>query len=833
MTPTTVPGQFQAGREGDGHATTCAHCAEPLGGLRVVRREIDGVPLSFCCLGCAFIAEQVALARARLGPVDQRRAGSAPAAAPAVQQPARIQIEIRGMVCAACAVLIEARLRATPGVCVANVDFVARRATMVYDSNRIAPETLQRVIVRAGYRVPSGGSASEERRAQRLELLRVLVAWLAMMQVMMLAVPAYLARPGEIGADIAQLLRMAQAILTVPVALFSALPLWRAAASQLRAGTVGMDVPVAIGLAAALGASAVSLLGGGGAVYFDSITMFVALLLSVRWWQQRALAQAAAHIDAAVGQTVGRALRLRDHPRSSEFETIAPDRLSVGDRLIVPAGAVVPADGRVIEGCSALSQAWLTGESAPVDAAPGARVLAGSLNLDQSLVVEVLRCGEHTSLSTLQRLIVEAASQRPRSVEIANRVAGRFVLALIGASAATAAGWALVEPSAALGHAIAVLIVTCPCALSLAAPLATAVAQAALARRGILVARPSALEELARVDAVAFDKTGTLTEAEPVVTGVLSLRDLDDHDCLRIAASLESRSAHPFARALHRTAQQAYLGLLSVSSVTEVAGAGVEGTIQGRRFRFGRPQFALGLVGPEQPDDDLGLVLASQSARVGAGLMLADGDGPVAMIRFGEQVRADAGCVLAQLAREGAELMLVSGDRREAVEAVASSLQSGAAIRIHPEQTPAGKQALLARMQSQGRRVAMIGDGINDAPVLAQADASIALASGSDLAQARADIICLRSSLADVGCAFEMARRATRVVRTNLAWALVYNAAMVPLAIAGHISPVIAAVGMAASSAVVLANSLRLGRAGPPSEARSHCEGPPSEARRA
>lgn len=809
VTQTKVSDHSRFGREDDGRAdVSCAHCSEALAAVRIVRREIAGSPQSFCCPGCAFIAEQIALARSRLGwspdaePARERAA--------AARQPARSQVEIRGMVCGACAILIETRLRATLGVAVANVDFVARRATVVYDRNRVGLPALQTVVERCGYRVVTHAKPDGERRAQQIEVLRVAVAWLAMIQVMMLAVPAYLARPGEIGPVLEQLLLVAQAVLTVPVVLFCGAPLWRAAFSQLRTGQVGMDVPVALGLAAALGASAFSLAAGGGAVYFDSITMLVALLLSVRWWQQRALTRASAHIDAAVARTVGQAQRLRNHPRSSEFETVASDRLSVRDRVIVPAGVLVPADGRVLQGHSALSQAWLTGESAPIEAEPGMRVLAGSLNMDQPLVVEVLRCGEHTSLSALQRLIVEAASQRPRPVELANRVAARFVLVLLAASVATAVGWALIDASAALRNAIAVLIVTCPCALSLAAPLATAVAQAALARRGVLLARPCALEELARVDTVAFDKTGTLTEAEPVVTGMLSVRDLDDTDCLRIAASLESRSAHPFARALFRAAQQAHVAPVSVASLTEVAGSGVEGLVDGRRYRFGKPGYALALAGDSSPLVDIGLALALQGARTGTGLILADQDGPLAVVRFGEQIRTDAASVLAQLARAGADLMLVSGDRRAAVEAVASALNCHANLRIYAEQSPAGKQALLARLQSRGGRIAMIGDGINDAPVLAQADASIALASGSDLAQARADVICLRSSLADVGFVFELARRTTRAVRTNLSWALAYSAAMVPLAVAGLVSPLIAAVGMALSSALVLGNSLRL-----------------------
>jgi P-type Cu2+ transporter len=811
--------QLRAGDENAGHDNgsndgddlqvdaLCAHCAEPLDGLRTVHREIDGELRPFCCLGCAFIAEQIALALRRLGRsaevevARERTAG---------KQAARTQIEIRGMVCAACAFLIEARLRTTPGVAVANVDFVARRATVVYDRNRVEPQALQQVVERAGYRVVTDQQPEEERRAQRIELLRVGVAWLAMMQVMMLAVPAYLARPGEIGPAVQQLLQLAQAVLTAPVVLFSAVPMWRAAASQLRTAQIGMDVPVALGLGAALGASIFSVLSRSGAVYFDSITMFVALLLSVRWWQQRALIRASKHIDQAVERTVSQAQRLVNHPQSSEFETIASDRLSVGDRVIVPVGALVPADGRVVDGSSALSQAWLTGESAPVDAEPGARVMAGSLNLDQPLVVEALRCGERTSLSALQRLIVEAASQRPRSVELANRVAVRFVWVLLAASLATALGWLMFDASLALRNAIAVLIVTCPCALSLAAPLATAVAQAALARRGVLIARPSVLEELTRVDTVAFDKTGTLTESEAVVTGLLAVRELDDSDCLRIAASLESRSAHPFARALIRTARDAQVALAPVSSVTEVAGAGVEGWVDGRRTRFGKPDFALALAGASGPQLCIGTALASQCAQGGTGLMLADQDGPLAVVQFGERIRADASSTLSQLARSGSELILLSGDRSSAVDAVASALDREVDLQRHAEQTPAGKQALLARLQSQGRRVAMIGDGINDAPVLAQADASIALASGSDLAQARADVICLRSSLADIAFVFEMARRATRAVHVNLGWALAFNAAMVPLAVAGQLSPLIAAVGMAVSSAVVLLNSLRL-----------------------
>ncbi|MBV8209594.1 MAG: heavy metal translocating P-type ATPase [Burkholderiaceae bacterium] len=803
--------------ETESGALSCAHCAEPLAGAhalsRPIWRPIGGVSKPFCCLGCVFIAEQIALTRADSTVLSAASAVSDPAAerASVPRQPARCQIEIRGMACAACALLIEARLRATPGVAVGNVDFVARRATLVYDRNRVALHELQRTVERAGYRVAERARPEQERREQRIELLRVAVAWLAMMQVMMLAVPDYLARPGEIGAAIGTLLHAGQAILTAPVLLFSAAPLWRAAFSQLRTHQLGMDVPVALGLAAALGASVFSLQAGRGEVYFDSITMFVALLLSVRWWQQRALARASAQIDAAAARDRGRVLRLRDYPRSSEFDAVGADSLVPGDRAIVPAGALVPADGRVLEGRSALSQAWLTGEAIPVDVAPGTRVVAGSMNLNQPLVIEVLLCGEGTSLAALQRLIVQAASQRPRSVELANQVAAHFVWVLLAVSLLTALGWVIFDASSALRNAIAVLIVTCPCALSLAAPLASAAAQAALARRSVLLARPAALEELARADIVAFDKTGTLTEAEPVLTAIEPMRDRDAPGCLAVAASLESRSVHPFARAVQAAARKAGVCLAGLRDVTEEPGAGVQGVIGNRLYRFGKPHYALALAGlPARSDPASTPDCEISDERIGACLVLADQRGALANLRFGEHIRTGASDLIDQLARSGAQVALISGDRRDAVEAVAQQLNARSQLQLHCEHTPVGKQVLLARWQAAGRRVVMIGDGINDAPVLAQADASIALASGSDLAQARADVLCLRSDLGDVGFVFEMARRATRAVRVNLSWAIAYNAAMVPLAVAGHLSPLIAAVGMAASSAVVLANSLRL-----------------------
>jgi len=807
------PLQAPAAEPGAASSTACDYCGEPVSEHRRVERSaragsaaLTGV---YCCLGCAFIAEQ--LAELPETPADRAPRIAADASLP----PRCTEFDVRGLTCTACAQLVEHRLRRTAGVASASVDFIAQRARVVHDPRRISATELARCIEDTGYRVVAPGDRAGARRLERIELLRVLLAWLGMMQVMMLAMPAYLARPGEIAPGIEQLLRIAQLVLAVPVAVFCAAPFWRAARSQLRVGRIAMDVPVALGLAAALGASCVATLGGRGAVYFDSVTMFVALLLAVRWWQLRALARSTAQVDAAMRHGRQAAFRLRHDMARGGHDEVAAEELVAGDRVLVPAGEAIPADGRIVEGATSVSQAWLTGESAALERTEGDMVLAGSLNLGRSIVVAVTRAGDATSLAALQRMVIESAGLRPAPNELAQRVAARFALAVCALALLTALAWLLVDPAGAARATIAVLVVTCPCALALAAPLAAAVAQARLAAQGVLLTRPAALEALARADAVAFDKTGTLTEARPVL---LSLEPLGRHDrdlCLEIAAGLEAHSRHPYALALHETVRLQALEPVGAVRVAEVPGMGLEGIVAGQRYRLGRPEFALALT----PDPAAGATaLAQLRLRLGPGgrassqALLCGEDGPTALLCFGETLRRDAAALLRALHADGRDLLIVSGDGEAAVARVARELAGGTALPLtcHAERSPAGKRELLAQCQRAGRRVAMVGDGINDAPVLAQADASIALASGSRLAQVRADAIVLGAQLGAVQALFAVARRATRIARQNLAWALGYNALMVPLAACGLLAPWVAAAGMAASSAFVLFNSLRL-----------------------
>ncbi len=786
----------------------CAHCGDSLAGLKIVSRTIGGRKRDYCCLGCAFIAEQLHLAKA--SDADRVALEASLAQGPLRPEPpagARAQVEVRGMVCAACALLIEHRLRRTPGVASAHVDFTAQRAYVGFDPKRTDVAQIRRVIERAGYRTDTGGR--REARAQRIELLRVLIAWLMMMQVMMLAVPAYVAKPGDIPADIEQLLRLAQLVLTAPVMFFSAVPIMRGAWSQLRAGPIGMDLPILLGLAAAFAASAWATITAHGPVYFDSITMFVALVLGVRWLQGRALRTARGHLDDAARRSRLTARRLRGYPASLATESVAAEQLVVDDHVLVPVGETVPADGVIVQGTSSVSQAWLTGEATPIEKHDGAPVLAGSVNLEQPLVVRVTRAGEATSLAALRRLVDDAGRERPRIVELANRIAVAFLWVVLAVTAATVVGWWVVDPSQALPSAVAVLVATCPCALSLAAPAALAATQSRLAERGVLTARSAALEALARVDILACDKTGTLTTAEPALTRVIPLRGLRSAEVLAMAAALESVAAHPFARALAQAAAQVKVPV--AQDVVIAPSAGIEGTVGGRRLRIGKVEYALALAGEgaraawarRWP------ALAAQLPRDDSVVLLADEQGVLAVFAFGEMLRPDAAALAEACRAIGAEMILVSGDRAGAVERVARAL---GIERAFAQQTPASKRELVAQLQGTGRRVAMLGDGFNDAPVLAQADVSIALAEGAALAQARADFIVLGSRVADVAALLHAARRGMRIVRENFAWALFYNIGAIPLAAFGYLSPALAAVGMAASSALVVANALRARR---------------------
>ncbi|MFO1310752.1 MAG: heavy metal translocating P-type ATPase [Burkholderiales bacterium] len=793
-------------------ASTCFHCGEPNPAGSRWRLVVEGGERSFCCPGCLAIAQTIDAAG--LAPYYGQRTSTAPriadrddasgrhaaqaVAAGLVRQVGADQHEaallLEGLHCGACVWLIETWLARKPYVVEASVNFATRRALVRWRGEPRLLATVLRDVAAIGYEAHAYDPARREallRRETRTLLLRMGVALLASMQVMMLAVPFYLADdPLEPGLK--ALLDWASLLITIPVVLYSAAPFFTGAWRSLRARTLGMDVPVAIGVAGAFVASAWATVTGNGSVYYDSVTMFVALLLVARFFELRARARAARTIESVARELPATADRLRD----GTCDTVAAHELAAGDLVRVSAGSAIPADGIVVEGASSIEEALLTGESRPVRKGAGEPVLAGSVNRESPLVVRVTAAGPATTLASLARLVERAADARPRSVRFAERAAAWFVGILLVVAAGTAIYWWQHDPSRVLPVVFAVLVVSCPCALSLAMPAAMAVATGSLGRRGALAVRPDGLETLARADHVIFDKTGTLTRGRPQVTAIVLHGRASEDECIAIAAALEAGASHPIADAI-RARGPARPG---VRDVAVVAGEGVEGCAGARRYRCGRPEWVAQLAGA------IPATAAPADAMVA---VLGDDQGALATFVLDDPPREGSSEVVAALRARGMKVTLLSGDRESVVARVAAH----AGIDDWRAQLrPDGKRAFIRDLQVAGACVAMIGDGLNDAPALAQADVSMALGDAAALTRWTADIVVLGGDVREVGRVQATARRTLAIVRENLGWAIAYNALAIPLAASGLVSPLVASVGMSVSSLVVVANALRLAK---------------------
>jgi Cu2+-exporting ATPase len=795
-------------------AAACFHCGDP---VRAGER--------FCCLGCEAVS--TAILRGGLGDyyrLREKPAGKRDASAecdPALFDDPRVQstfvrearagileaeLVVEGMRCAACAWLVEQAIRRVPGVEAAHVTFATRRASVRWEAAGTKPSAILAAARDVGH---SLWPYDEKRLAQvadrerRSSLARLWVAGLAMMQVMMYALPGYVAAEGEVGLDADRLMRWAGLVLTAPVMVYCAQPIFRSALRDLAAARLGVDVPVALGLAVAFAASAAATVTGAGAVYFDSVTMFVFLLLGGRHLEMLARARAAGALGHLARLVPQMAARLRDGA-GLETEAVPVALLEPGDRVLVRPGETLPADGVLESARAAVAEALLSGESRPVARRAGDRLLAGTVNAAAAIVVRVTRAGAHTALASIARLTQRALAERPRWAELAERMSPFFTALVLGAALAAAIAWSAIDPPRALWIAVSVLIVTCPCALSLATPVALTVATGEAARGGFIVARGRALEALAGATDVVFDKTGTLTLGRASLVEVIELGRLGASACVAMAAAMARASSHPLDHAL--AAAGAGLDLPRVDSHVAVAGAGAEALVNGRRVRIGKATFAGALHGAAAPIATVGIVDGGHTPFV----WLADEDGWLAVFRLADDLRPGAGAAVERLRASGAALHLLTGDEPAAARAVARPL---GIENVEARATPQRKIAYVRELQALGRRVALVGDGINDAPALAQADLSIAMGGGADLAQVHADAVLLADSLADLAAARALAVRTRAVIRQNLAWALAYNALAIPLAVAGAVTPLVAGLGMSASSLAVVLNALRLRRA--------------------
>ena len=802
----------------------CYHCGLSIPPAAEFPVDIDGQRREMCCTGCQAVAQAIVanglddyyrhrdampesprealpLALQELGLFDHPEVQKN-FVRPVGEHEREAALILEGITCAACVWLNEAHIAKQSGVTAVDINYATRRARVRWDERQIKLSQILEAVAAIGYRAHPYDTAKSEQLAQKERksaLWRLFVAGFGMMQVMMYAVPVYLADEGTMTPDIEQLMRWASLVLTLPVISYSSMPFFSAAWRDIKLRRVGMDVPVALGVGSAFAASCWATLVAGGEVYFDSVTMFVFFLLAGRYLEMMARQKATRGVEAISKALPAFAERFEAYPQDA-VERVAVANLAAGDVVRVKPGETMPADGRVIEGISSADESLLTGESKPVPKQVGDGVTGGSTNIGSPLVVRIEHVGEETRLASIRRLMERAASEKPQIVVMADRIAARFVGALLVLAVATGGVWLLVDPDRALWVFVAVLVVSCPCALSLATPAVLTVATGALARRGLLVTRGHAIETLARATDVVFDKTGTLTEGRPMLLETLAPGAMSVGEALALAAALESGSEHPLGRALREAAGNA--DLPGVSAVVATTGKGIEARLGGRSVRIGTPEFAGQWHGKPLPQQAL-----EWSTEGDTVVGLADQEGWLACFRMADKVRAAAPEALAVLAANGLKLTMLSGDAPATVAQTARAVGVAQAI---GGMAPEGKHDHIHKMQAAGAVVAMVGDGVNDAPVLAQAHVSVAMGGGTDLARSQADVVLLSDDLRQLAGGILLARRTLTIIRQNLAWAFAYNLLAIPLAMAGLITPWMAGIGMSASSLLVVLNALRL-----------------------
>lgn len=793
----------------------CFHCSEPLGTSRLVA-HINGRDEPVCCAGCRAVAELIAGAgleqyyEVRSGRPQRpdetvladdawsayAQAGIAAGIVSSQGDLDRATLGVDGIRCAACAWLIDRMVRQCDGVVRVSVNAATARVHVEWRRDTLNLADIMRSIARAGYRpFPPGDSRVVERQQQerRATLRRLAVSGFGMMQVMMFAFAAYSAqiRGEAIDPTLLEFFRMVSMLVAAPVMCYAGLPIFANAWRALVSRTLGMDVPVALALLLAFGASVWNTFHGNtGEVYFDSVTMFIFFVTLGRFIQMSVRHRTTSITDALARQMPAIAHRLEN---DAAFD-VPVATLRPGDAVLVRRGEVLPADGELLDAHAQVDESLLTGESAAVHRQQGQLLSGGSVNVGSPLRMAVTTLAHASTLAHVVSLMQRAQAQRPRITAAADAASVRFLWAVVSAAAITALTWWFVNPARAFDATLAVLVVACPCAFAIAIPAAVSAAIANLARRGVLVTHPDALERLADVDRAVFDKTGTLTRGQVRLTRYIAAQRADPAQCLAVAAALEAASEHPIARAIGRA------GTAVATEVVTVAGAGIEGTVQGRRYRIGTPQFVAawhreGAATLAPPCTGATLVTLGDATRVLMQFELAD------------ELREHVPDAIGALRRQGVLASILSGDRRSSVDAVADAC---GITRRFAACSPQHKLAHLQSLQQQGHRVLMLGDGVNDAPVLAAADVSIAMGRGTALAHASADMILTAEDLNVVPHAIAVARRMRRIARQNLCWAAAWNFGSLPLAALGAIPPWVAALGMSLSSILVVMNATRL-----------------------
>jgi P-type Cu2+ transporter len=699
-----------------------------------------------------------------------------------------LHLMVEGVHCGGCVQRIERALTAEPGVVEARVNFTTRRLAVTWRGAATLGEALVGTLARLGYRATPYDPrqlASGDAQAERRLLRAMAVAGFAAGNIMLLSVSVWSGHVYEMGGATRSLLHWFSALIALPAVAYAGRPFFASALGALRAGRTNMDVPISLGVLLASGMSLFETIRGGEHVYFDSAVMLLFFLLIGRYLDLRARGKARAAAERLLALGTEPVTVLAGDGRS---QVLPADRVAPGMTVLVAVGERIGIDGRVLAGRSEVDASLITGETLPQPVGAGDPVFAGTINVAAPLRLEATAVGKRTLLAEIVRLMEAAEQRRAKYVVLADRVARLYAPAVHGLALATFLGWTLLAGVAwqtALLYAVAVLIITCPCALGLAVPAVQVIASGRLLGKGVLLKSATALERLATVDTVVFDKTGTLTLGRPS----LDHRVPVDQSALELAASLAGASRHPLAKALCLAAP----GVPIASGVEEVAGQGLRLVAAGGEVRLGNREWCG--------------VAQGNGIATGPEIWLSlPGQAPVCFA-FADPLRPDAGEVIGELKRRGLGIELLSGDRAPTVAQAAAELDI---VDWRCACTPAAKAARLQELADAGRHVLMVGDGLNDAPALAGAHVSLSPSSAVDISQNAADAVFQGGRLRPVVEILDVARRAARLIRQNIGLAIVYNVVVVPLAMLGMVTPLVAALCMSASSLLVVGNSLRL-----------------------
>lgn len=781
----------------------CYHCGEDVPANTDFKVEILGQEREMCCPGCESVAQTIV----ESGLVSYYQYRTAPAEkADLVPEQLRnlihydneevqsefvrqsehqseVTLSLEGVSCAACAWLIEKQLVNQSGVLSIRVNTTTNRAILAWDKTQAKLSDLLATVHQLGYKAAPFEADQQEasyHRAMKQYLYRLGIAGLATMQVMMLAVALYLEVFGDLDAEFKQYFRVVSLIFATPVLLYSALPFYLNAWRSLKGRTLGMDVPVSIALIFAYVASLVATVTEQGEVFFESITMFTFFLLLGRFLEMRARRKAAAASANLLKLIPSMATKL-------DGTQVPVKTLTIGDQVRVLPGEHVPADGIILKGRVHIDESMLTGESIPVVKKQGDTVFAGTLNGEESFELEVNTSKANSMISNIVRLQDEAQMSKPKIAQVADVVARYFVAVILIVAACTWAYWHQTKPEDAFWIMLAVLVATCPCALSLATPTAITCATSRMGNLGILLRKGHVFETLCKVNHLVVDKTGTLTEGNIQIdrTEVTS-NHFSEEECLAIAASLENHANHPIAKAFKAFADKT----IEVDQVENKIGFGIVGLYKGQPCKIGSANFVLGQeVESKQPC-----------------VYLSVNDYHVATFYYHDPIREQSQILISKLEEAGIKTTLLTGDSLNNAQPVANAMGIESVV---ASASPQEKLEFLSTLKDHEVSL-MIGDGINDAPTLAGAHLSVAMGGGADVAKSSADMVLLGDKLDKLIEARLLALKTRKIIRENLAWSLGYNLLILPLAVAGLVAPYIAVVGMSASSIIVVTNSLRL-----------------------